>query len=350
MSTHATHGTRPDVQGLATLLQAWPVAALVLQGGRVLMANAAAQALLGRGAKGQTLQQLLALPAGTALLPRQPGQALVRPITLARAGHPPCRAELCARRIGLVRGRPLALVTLHAEPLRGAARRQRGPAGSALQRPAPGLDMAHEEERRRIARDLHDDLQQTLAAMQMELHLLGGQLSAVHPQAADSLCRLGTQAQLALASTRRIVNELRPPMLEDLGLVPALEALVTQFAHRSGVTCTLQAAPALHDTATLPPAWATVLYRCAQEALANVARHAGAQHTSVALQRLADGRVTLRVSDDGCGLQQGDRRKPLALGLGCMRQRLQALGGQLRLRGRPGRGTTVLATLGPVQP
>lgn len=216
-----------------------------------------------------------------------------------------------------------------------------------LRRLAAGLDSAQENERQRIASELHDDLQQTLAAIGLEVGAIRCQLAT---QASDIAARLDTVRDLAvtaIAATRRIVNDLRPPILEELGLAAALDALVAQVAQRTGMRCRFQADD--DADAELAPAVVTSLYRTAQQALSNVTRHAGASAVTVHLQRDGGRRVLLRIADNGRGMAVNDRRRPFTVGLLSMQERLRALGGELRLESRLGAGTTVEA-LAPSAP
>jgi signal transduction histidine kinase len=150
-----------------------------------------------------------------------------------------------------------------------------------------------------------------------------------------------------IESTRRIVKDLRPQMLDDLGLVPALEALCEQFSATTGIACTVQADKAADERASAAPPLATCLYRVAQESLNNVAKHARASAVQVRLALDADQcALELQVSDDGQG--PGDAaapRKPESFGLLGMNERLRILGGSLALQGAQGTGTTVRARL-----
>ncbi|WP_295991754.1 sensor histidine kinase [Rugamonas sp.] len=201
---------------------------------------------------------------------------------------------------------------------------------------------AREAERRRIGRDIHDDLGQQLLALKMDVDTLraipcdGG--AALPPR----LARLEQRIDLAVRSLRVVINDLRPAALED-GLGGALARQLDDFSRLSGIACVLQA-----DGEALGAALAcgagTMLYRVMQEALANVARHAGASKVSVALSRRPR-RLALTVSDNGVGWAAGhpSRRPP---GHGCglpgMRERVASAGGWMKVLSRPGRGTTVL--------
>ncbi|MCC6851585.1 MAG: PAS domain S-box protein [Rubrivivax sp.] len=219
----------------------------------------------------------------------------------------------------------------------------------ALQRLLAAQDRVQEDERQRIARELHDDLQQTLAAITMEV-AAARRDAAARSDAEATLARIHALATAGIVSTRRIVNDLRPRILEDLGLAPALEALAATFAQRSGIACEFHTDLAEADMAEQPPALATCLYRVAQEALNNVGKHAGARRVRIALVHLAAlpgsgaarrGRLRLVVADDGRGHAPGDLRKPGSYGLLGMGERVRALGGTLRVAAPDAGGTTV---------
>ncbi|WP_158219871.1 PAS domain-containing protein [Ideonella sp. A 288] len=206
-----------------------------------------------------------------------------------------------------------------------------------------------EEERKRIARELHDDLQQTLAVVRMDLTTIADRLAAEPAAVVPMLAEADRLVLGAIASTRRIVNDLRPQMLEELGLVPALEAMVRQFTARSGITCRVDAAAEVSDDLVGNPAVSTCLYRLTQEALHNVAKHAGASTVRVHLHRAGGGLAVLRITDDGTGMGSREHRKPGSFGLLGMTERVRALGGRLRVDGAPGVGTTVEARV-PLAP
>lgn len=198
-----------------------------------------------------------------------------------------------------------------------------------------------EDERRRIARELHDDLQQSLAAIRMDTVAIGERLASGREGAQALLLRIDGLAAAAIASTRRIVSDLRPEMLEELGLVPALEVLTQQFAERTDSTCTLAcAADATEDLASRPNL-CTCLFRVVQESLNNVAKHAGASEVGVRLCRRDDLAVLLTVTDNGCGMASDAPRKLKSFGLQGMAERVRAMGGVLRVESRIGSGTTI---------
>lgn len=212
---------------------------------------------------------------------------------------------------------------------------------ATLRRLLARQDHVAEAERRRIARELHDDLQQTLAAIVIESSLLRGNEAAPADALRQALARIDGLAAQAIQSTRRIVNDLRPQALEDLGLVPALESLTSHFARHAGVACEFEADDPVTGDLELPGEVATCLYRVTQEALNNVVKHAQAARVRVSLTRVEPDRLVLRVGDDGRGLPDDAGSKPGSFGLLGMRERVLAVGGRLRVLGPPGQGTTL---------
>ena len=198
---------------------------------------------------------------------------------------------------------------------------------------------AREDEKTRIARELHDELGQQLTALKMDLAWARERVPAGGGDLADKLARMDATLDTTVSATRRISADLRPLMLDDLGLAEAAEWLVEDFERRSGIVCAL----ALEDSETvsgLDPATATALYRILQESLTNVARHAQAGHVSVELA-IEGSEVLLAVEDDGRGISSEDRRKPRSFGLKGLRERAHYLGGTVEVLSSSGGGTRV---------
>ncbi len=204
------------------------------------------------------------------------------------------------------------------------------------------LVSAREEERRRLRRDLHDGLGTALAALHLQAGGLRRLIDTDPPAAQTALAELRTDIRAAVAEIRRLVYDLRPPALDELGLAGALRALAAQLDHaegrvneagEGGVQVLVEAADTLPP---LPAAVEVAAYRIAQEALSNVARHAQAQHCWVRVW-LAEG-LNVEVSDDGLGLPVAPRR---GVGLRSMPERAAELGGRCQLAPRAGGGTTV---------
>lgn len=230
---------------------------------------------------------------------------------------------------------------LQAEAQIRSARAELEASHAELRRLVAARDSVQEQERKRIARELHDDLQQTLAAIKMDTLAIGQQLQRDPARVPPMLAKIDELATGAIASTRRIVNGLRPKLLEELGLRPALEALATEFAQRTGIACTVDAAADADADDTLDPATAGCLYRVAQEALNNVIKHADACSVQMTLTHDAGAGVRLRIQDDGRGMTADDHRKPHSFGLVGMAERVHAVGGSLRVESQPGAGTVV---------
>jgi signal transduction histidine kinase len=206
-----------------------------------------------------------------------------------------------------------------------------------LQHSRERLVTAREEERRRLRRDLHDGLGPQLASLTLKLDAARNLLED-NPGAADALLiELKTQTQTAIADIRRLVYDLRPPALDELGLVGALREHAAAHSSTNGLKVSIEAPPALP---VLPAAAEVAAYRIALEALTNVARHARAQECVVRLT--LDDELQLEISDDGMGLPEMGKR---GIGLTSMQERAAELGGKCVVTTRPTGGTQVLAQL-----
>jgi two-component system sensor kinase len=193
---------------------------------------------------------------------------------------------------------------------------------------------AREEEKAHIARELHDELGQLLTALKMDLASLREGLPGALQARAGEMAALLDQT---VAATRRISADLRPLMLDDLGLAEAARWLAEDFAGRSGIACRIDiaGAEALEGAAK---AVATAVYRAIQESLTNVARHAGAKSAWATLAAV-DGEVRFEMEDDGRGIAAEDLAKARSLGLKGMRERIAYLGGSLEIERAPRGGT-----------
>jgi signal transduction histidine kinase len=194
---------------------------------------------------------------------------------------------------------------------------------------------AQEDERRRLALELHDETGQALTSILLGLKAIGGAKSREDAERAESEVR--TLVVQALQDVRALAVELRPSALDDFGLGPALERLTQTFAERSGIETSVEA----WIEGRLPAEVETTLYRVVQEAFSNVVKHAEATRVSVVLAR-RDGEVVATIDDDGRGFHEADVRED-ALGLVGMRERLALLGGRLTIESSPGGGTTIAA-------
>ena len=190
---------------------------------------------------------------------------------------------------------------------------------------------AQEEERRRLARDLHDEVNQALTAILLRLEAL----SHAAPGAADELLELKRLVNQAMAELLHLARQLRPTALDDHGLVPAIESQLRRFSAQTGVQAELRTDG---DTENLDSDQEIVVYRVAQEALSNVAQHAAARHVEMDLSADKEG-VELTIRDDGRGFDPHAEHD--SLGLSGMSERARLLGGRLDVDSRPGSGTNL---------
>lgn len=204
---------------------------------------------------------------------------------------------------------------------------------------------AQEEERRRLARELHDETAQTLAALSISLDRARDALAEAPPETLERVSEARAIAARLLAETRRLIMGLRPAVLDDMGLLPAIRWYAESALGDAGVEMAIET-----DTpaARLPAHMEVALFRIAQEAITNVAKHARAHHATIALH-VADSVATVSVSDDGRGFEVAEALGPdgasdESVGLVGMQERVRLLNGRLEISSAPGRGTTVLVT------
>ena len=202
---------------------------------------------------------------------------------------------------------------------------------------AANLQSVREEERTQIARELHDELGQALTALKFDLAWLTSRLAKKDAALSQKASAVTTQIDTTIKTVRRISTELRPGMLDDLGLAAAIEWQAREFQKRTGVHCEVRVPT---QDLQLTRAQSTGLFRIFQETLTNVARHANAQRVVTTLAHEADA-LTLSVQDNGRGIQPSERAGARSLGLLGMRERTELLGGAFDIRGAPGEGTTV---------
>jgi two-component system sensor histidine kinase UhpB len=201
-----------------------------------------------------------------------------------------------------------------------------------------------EHERTRIAREIHDSLGQALTALKLQLVATHEAVTADGPGIADRLAEAAGMADDLVKSVRRIATELRPPILDQLGLPAAVEWLAQDFSRRTGIACTA----AMHPIdGAINGELATALFRIVQESLTNVSRHAGAKSAAIELGVKCDC-VTLEINDDGVGITESGVTGPGSLGILGMRERAAAMGGVLEVVPRIGGGTRVAAWFPPV--
>jgi PAS domain S-box-containing protein len=202
------------------------------------------------------------------------------------------------------------------------------------------LESVREEERTRIAREMHDELGQLLTALKMDIAGVRAGAGATQPALADKMRSMSALADTAIESVRRIAADLRPAVL-DLGLVAALEWLARRFEEHTGIACALD----LDDgDASLDADRTVAIYRIVQESLTNVARHAGATSVVIALG-WHDGLLRLAIRDNGKGIDADSQTRQGHFGLLGIRERVLSLGGDVRIEGVRGKGTTLSVQL-----
>ncbi len=202
---------------------------------------------------------------------------------------------------------------------------------------------AREDERARLARNLHDELGALLTSAKLDAARIRSRLAGTAPEALERLAHLVETLNSSIALGRRIIEDLRPSTLSNLGLVATLEILAHEFTEQSGiaVSCTLSAVQ-------LSPATELVVYRVVQEAITNISKYAQAHQVWLEMDQVGD-TVQLSVRDDGVGFD-GARRRSAAFGLVGMRVRVEAEGGTLLLTSAPGQGTRLQVTLPGAMP
>ncbi len=206
------------------------------------------------------------------------------------------------------------------------------------------LQLVREEESTRIARELHDELGQALTGVVIDLSWLEEKIfDQEHMSRSELISKIRSATKLAQSTVdtvRRIATELRPALLDDFGVAAAIEWQAQEFQQRMGIPCEVESSLSRAPSAQV----STAVFRIFQEALTNIARHAGASRVRITLREVDDS-VWLEVSDDGRGITEADLVKARSLGLTGMRERALLLGGSVRIVGVPGQGTTVSVSI-----
>jgi len=217
---------------------------------------------------------------------------------------------------------------------------------TALRSLATRQQAIREDERTRIAREIHDSLGQALTALKFQLAAAQETATTEAPALSDRLSETALMVDDLVKSVRRIATELRPPILDQLGLPAAVEWLAQDFSRRTGIRCQTTNLP---SNETITGELATALFRIVQEALTNVLRHADATRVDIELGMKSDC-VTLEINDDGSGITEAGTIGPGSLGILGMRERAAAIGGVLEVAPRDQGGTRVAAWFPPPPP
>ncbi len=299
----------------------------------------------GRDARADAFFSLVLVPIEAArpaaAAARQRSRSLSASIVRSSAALTKAR-QRATQAVGERRARERDLTACQAEhsALRTRAERM----ADQLRQLARKLLISQEEERNRISRDLHDELGQTLTSVNIALASLKSSAAADAKELRHDIAETQHLIRDTMSRMHRFASKLRPPLLDHFGLVPALREYVETLARTSRLDARFTAE---EERLGLGSERATALYRVAQEALANVCRHARATKVQVTVRRVPDG-VEMDIQDDGRSfdVDRVDRsRKKHHLGLACMRERMDMIGGALVIRSAPGQGTTVRAVL-----
>jgi signal transduction histidine kinase len=199
------------------------------------------------------------------------------------------------------------------------------------------LQNIREEERTNIAREIHDELGQQLTVLKMDVAWLNKRFQGPDEKVNQRLKDLLTMLDETVQSVRRISSQLRPSLLDDLGLTAAIEWQLGEFEKRAGIKAVFDAP---HDEVRIPDASKTALFRIFQESLTNVARHSGARNLAVSL-KVADKSLVMTISDDGTGFDPQKVSEKRTLGILGMKERTEMIGGTYEINSKPGTGTTV---------
>ncbi|WP_243374080.1 ATP-binding protein [Geotalea sp. SG265] len=199
------------------------------------------------------------------------------------------------------------------------------------------IEDARENERACIAREIHDELGQQLTALRFDLGWISKRLDGTQVHVASRIAEMARLLDGTIKSVRRIATELRPRLLDDLGLVAALEWQVSEFTKRTGIPCELQLE---RNDMVVERRRATALYRILQEALTNIIRHAQASRVTIAF-REEGGMLLLQVMDNGKGISAGQMKGESSFGMLGMQERAREWGGTMMVSGEPGRGTSI---------
>ena len=212
-----------------------------------------------------------------------------------------------------------------------------------LRQLAARVQTAREEERANLARELHDELGQTLTAIKLELARTAGALrhDRVDGQTVDRVQSLIGLVEIGIATVKRIAANLRPATLDHLGLPAALRWEASAFQASTGIRCYVRAT---RESTALDAEQQTVVFRIFQEALTNVVRHAKASAVHVTLAE-RKGTFELRIRDNGRGVKESDMSDPGAIGLLGMRERAAIIGGTFTIAGRPAKGTFIMVRI-----
>lgn len=206
---------------------------------------------------------------------------------------------------------------------------------------AAHLQVIREEERERIAHEIHDELGQALTALKMDIHWIRSKFPGTEASLVEKTSAMSTLIDTTVQSVKRIISELRPRLLDDFGLSSAMEWQVSEFMKRTGIQCDIEL---LSENIILDKTRSIVIFRIFQETLTNITRHSEATRVKVSLKE-NETVVEMRVFDNGKGFAENQLSAPQSFGIIGMRERAYSIGGNLSITTDRGAGTTVTLTI-----
>ena len=330
----------------ASILEAIPHAVIGLQDRRIIFANDGVEAVFGWRAKdliGKSTRVLYQTDEGYEAIARDLYSVLEKKRTFR--SEFPCRRRdgtgiecmVSAARIGTQLKQKNIVITYEDITDRKRAETEIERSREQLRNLSAHLQSVREKERTRIARELHDELGQLLTALNTGLVLLNRKIPETEKSLRDQTGSMIELVDMTMQTLKRIYMALRPGMLDHLGLAVAIGWQAGEFEKRTGIRCKVTVDP---EDLSLDPDLSTAIFRIFQETLTNIARHAGAARVHVSLKATAE-KVLLTVRDNGRGITQEQLAKPNSFGLLGMRERTHYWGGDVRISGKPGKGTLV---------
>ena len=330
----------------ASILEAIPHAVIGLQDRRIIFANDGVEAVFGWRAKdliGKSTRVLYQTDEGYEAIARDLYSVLEKKRTFR--SEFPCRRRdgtgiecmVSAARIGTQLKQKNIVITYEDITDRKRAETEIERSREQLRNLSAHLQSVREKERTRIARELHDELGQLLTALNTGLVLLNRKIPETEKALRDQTGSMIELVDMTMQTLKRIYMALRPGMLDHLGLAVAVGWQAGEFEKRTGIRCRVTVDP---EDLSLDPDLSTAIFRIFQETLTNIARHAGAARVHVSLTATEE-KVVLTVRDNGRGITQEQLAKPNSFGLLGMRERTHYWGGDVRISGKPGKGTLV---------
>lgn len=244
-------------------------------------------------------------------------------------------------------GEMLMALILHATKLSTPQKEERNPTEDiwALRRLAVSSQQATEVEKRRFSKKLYDDIAQRLSVLKLDLDWLENSLSNTEKPVPERVAQMQGQLDHVIRMTKSMASALRPPLLDDFGLLPAVEWMAQSFQKRTRIKCTVES----HGmNIRLDEATESLLFRVIQEGLSNIEHHANARNALITFIH-AHGQLDVMIRDDGTGMINGSERKAGCYGLSAMRERISVLGGTISIRNTHPHGVTIHASV-PIKP